>query len=463
MMKKSIVAAVAAAVVINGGVSQAAEYYSYSNWPAYFADRALPTIGRYGDEATPEYWCAKLTDDKILMTAKQIELMNDRGINDERHLYDMANFPETKTAVSVLRAMYSVSSKYKKPGFVDNAEGYYYGGRPIKKEFFQEALDNCDWKAKNGSENRVDTQYAVTVKRASLRALPTDNQLTSDGSEMQTHYDELQLTVLDPAEPVAVMWSSADGGYSFVYSRNYVGWIKESAIAYTNREQWMKYAGAKAWDCAVVTENKLRITEGDISQVYQMGARIPLTENGELMLPVCDINGELSIVNVRLEENDYIRKGPLPLTRSNIIRQAFRFLGDEYGWGGQDESVDCSAFVSDVYRSMGVDLPRDVYTQSEHAWRNMKAVSLDRLSHQERMETLKNIPLGALMYNKQRTHVCMWLGFNEDNNPIVIHSTSSFYLDGQKYYPRQVMVSDITYPAYDGSPMLDNISLVGQL
>lgn len=463
MSKKAFIAAVGATLILNCGIAQAAEYYSYSNWPAYFADRALPTIGRYGDEATPEYWRNKLVDDKVLMTAAKIDRFNQKGLQEDWKRYDMANFPEMKTVIAVLRAMDSVSLKYRQPDFVDSVEGYYYGGRPIKKEFFQEALDNRAWNAKNGSENRVDTQYAVTVERADLRALPTANQLTSDGSEMQTHYDELQLTVLDPAEPVAVMWSSADGGYSFVYARNYVGWIKESSIAYTNREQWMKYAGAKAENCAVVIENKLKITEGDVSQVYQMGARIPLTENNELMLPVRDINCELSIVNVPLEENGYIRKGPLPFTRANLISQSFRFLGDTYGWGGQDESVDCTAFVSDVYRSMGIELPRDSSEQGELIWRNMRAASLDGLSYEERIELMKNIPVGAIMNSQSPSHALIWLGFDENENPMVIHSASSFYLNGQKYYPRQVMVSDISYPAFDGSPMLNHVSVVGYL
>ena len=53
----------------------------------------------------------------------------------------------------------------------------------------------------------------------------------------------------------------------------------------------------------------------------------------------------------------------LPLTRANIIRQAFKFLGERYGWGHDYNARDCSGFVSEVYRSMGVQMPRNTSDQ----------------------------------------------------------------------------------------------------
>ena len=55
---------------------------------------------------------------------------------------------------------------------------------------------------------------------------------------------------------------------------------------------------------------------------------------------------------------------PLPLTRANLIRQAFKFLGERYGWGHDYNARDCSGFVSEVYRSMGVLMPRNTSDQA---------------------------------------------------------------------------------------------------
>ena len=54
----------------------------------------------------------------------------------------------------------------------------------------------------------------------------------------------------------------------------------------------------------------------------------------------------------------------LPLTRANLLRQGFKFLGERYGWGHSYNARDCSGFVSDVYRSFGVQLPRNTRDQA---------------------------------------------------------------------------------------------------
>src|SRR3546814_6380766 len=65
-----------------------------------------------------------------------------------------------------------------------------------------------------------------------------------------------------------------------------------------------------------------------------------------------------------LQKNADSASDYLPLTRANIIRQGFRFLGERYGWGHGYNGRDCSGFVSEVYRSMGVQLPRNTSDQS---------------------------------------------------------------------------------------------------
>ena len=87
-----------------------------------------------------------------------------------------------------------------------------------------------------------------------------------------------------------------------------------------------------------------------------MGAKIPArVENGTetLLLPVRQADGQLAIVRGSADIGG-LHHGFLPFTDNQVFKQAFSFLGDVYGWGGQDESVDCSSFVGDVYGSMGI-------------------------------------------------------------------------------------------------------------
>ena len=58
--------------------------------------------------------------------------------------------------------------------------------------------------------------------------------------------------------------------------------------------------------------------------------------------------------------DEMLPEGRLPLTQNNMVRLAFSALGTEYGWGGANEGMDCSSYVQNIYRAMGLDLPHDV-------------------------------------------------------------------------------------------------------
>ena len=52
--------------------------------------------------------------------------------------------------------------------------------------------------------------------------------------------------------------------------------------------------------------------------------------------------------------------------REEIIKTASRFLGTPYVWGGKTPyGIDCSGLVQTVFKSVGIDLPRDAYQQAK--------------------------------------------------------------------------------------------------
>src|SRR5690606_8511268 len=100
-----------------------------------------------------------------------------------------------------------------------------------------------------------------------------------------------------------------------------------------------------------------------------MGIRLPVLKewpgtkpvNGQaaytshvVELPVRNDDGSLAIVPALVPRIADVSADYLPLTRANVIRQAFKFLGERYGWGHSYDTRDCSGFVSEVYRSFGV-------------------------------------------------------------------------------------------------------------
>src|SRR3546814_16455484 len=77
-------------------------------------------------------------------------------------------------------------------------------------------------------------------------------------------------------------------------------------------------------------------------------------------------DGSLRIVPALLPRTADVSADYLPLTHANLIRQAFKFLGERYGWGHSYGTRDCSGFVSEVYRSFGLQDRKSTRLNSSH-------------------------------------------------------------------------------------------------
>ena len=141
------------------------------------------------------------------------------------------------------------------------------------------------------------------------------------------------------------------------------------------------------------------------------------------------------------------------------MRQGFRFLGAPYGWGGLEGSVDCSAFTGDVYRSMGIELPRDADVQGEVL---PYRADLEG-SAEDRCALLRQFPVGTLLTTP--THVLMYLGTDDAGVPCVLQAMSSYFtFDGgarQKHYLRRVIASTVLFPSFAGTPYIESVQSFG--
>ena len=336
---------------------------------------------------TAEYWIQRNQNgDKILLTSTQINRLNAQMLNKDSYSGDLVNYPLMMSADKV------------------NA---------LIKEAEDKHLNTMHFVKDN-----VKVQYAVTVDRGDIRLLPQ--------SWNGDNFDELQGTAIDPAEPVAVLTEA--GEFAFVQSRNYIGWIDKAYLAFTTRDIWLNYVNPGY--LAVVITNKKNINVNGKDILFQMGAVIPLINKNTAKLPL-SVNGMLKEIKVQIANDETLHIGYLPCTVNNFIRQSFKFLGDVYGWGGLYESVDCSAFVGDVYKSMGINLPRDADRQE--AAMPIFAV-FNNVTIDERYDIVRRAPIGSLLFTP--THVMMKLGVDDQNNPLVIHASSA---------GNQVRVSDLSY------------------
>ncbi|MBR1729785.1 MAG: SH3 domain-containing protein [Selenomonadaceae bacterium] len=379
------------------------------------------TIEITDSRSTADYWINRnVNGDKILLTPQQINILNSQMLAKDKYAADLANYP-------------LIVSADKVNALIKKAEGKYY------------------LQSDNVSDN-VTVRYAVTIDRGDIRLLPQ----RWDGS----NYDSLQGTAIDPAEAVAVLIDSSDKKFVFVQSRSYIGWLERSKIAFTDRETWLHYIKPK--DFLVVTANKKAVEINGKNILFQMGAVIPIIDPDlyddvwNILLPT-SVNGQLVEVTkkIAMYDND-INKGFLSCTENNFVRQAFKFLGDVYGWGGLQESVDCSAFTQNIYRSMGIEIPRDADRQE--GVMPIAAVFND-VTTAERFDIVRRAPIGSLLFKPG--HVMMYLGTDDQNKPLIIHSASSYFSGGNKIYIRKVIVSDLHYKNGAGIETINGLTGIG--
>ena len=178
-----------------------------------------------------------------------------------------------------------------------------------------------------------------------------------------------------------------------------------------------------------------------------MGIRLPLADPGGIennlygqnpytsytvVLPTRTEGGDLEFRQALIARNQDVNHGFIPFTRENIIRQAFKFLGERYGWGHSNNARDCTGFVMEVYKSFGIYMPRNTGQQGEASF-GQNTRFTEGSTREEKLSALKNMDVGDLIYVPG--HVLMYIG-DVDGEPYVIHDVSLFRYEDENgdYY-----------------------------
>ena len=399
-----------------------------------------------GELASAAFWSHQAAGDKVLLDAAGVRDLNQWLQQNNRCLCNLRAYP-AQVPAERLRAELSEG--------VPEWGSYYHGGQALSWAEYAQALAN---RGLDRVQPVTAVRYAVTVQRANLRLLPVAAGWFSSPEDV--HYDDLQATAVDPSEALLVLQESSDGAFLFVQMRNYRGWIARDAIAFTDRDTWLQYVDMK--DFLVVTANRYEAG----GQLYQLGSRMRLKGRNDagwqVVLPQRDARGRLAAVETVVPVSESVHQGYLAFTRNHLVQSAFRCLGDVYGWGGLEDSVDCSSFVADVYRTVGIELPRDADQQEQAFSQRLQLAGMDS---RERLEALltKAQP-GDLLFRDG--HVMLYLG-QSAGEPYIIHSASSYYepSDGgwAKVYIRRVVVSGVYFLNRRGMTNLDVLTSIGRL
>jgi len=375
-------------------------------------------------QLTPQFWIDRLAQPDVpVMDRAAIAAQNAKLLQIDPSMHDLRALPSTLTRTQVAGWIEGLSERPDRPLFdVD--------GKPVPASALDALMDDLALDAIPATQ---PTRYGLVVRRAALRSFPTTLRVFSEKGD--TDIDRFQETAEFPGTPVVIAHASADGRWLFVVSPRYAAWTEKDNVAEGSAAEVFGYADKAPY--RVVTGAVVRtVFTREVPAVSQlqldMGTRVPLVTdlppdqpvNGQtpyaahvIELPLRQADGTLAFTPALLQKNTDTAADYLPLTRANIIRQAFKFLGERYGWGHSYDGRDCSGFVSDVYRSMGVQMPRNTSRQAISPALAHRAFT-DRDSHEERLKAAHALQVGDLVYIPG--HVMMVIG-HLHGQPYVIH------------------------------------------
>jgi len=381
------------------------------------------------DEAmlSAAFWINRLDDsERVILDRKSIDVQNAALVQNDPTMHDLAALPELLARQQIVDWISNLSQRPTKPMYDSD-------GHVLPPAVFDSLNVDLDLGA---ISEKLTPHFALVVHRADLRTFPTRLRVFSEPDNVDI--DRFQESALFPGTPVAIVHTSRDRKWRFVISPRYAAWVEDQYLAEGSKAEVLDYAQAQPYRIVTgaTVASVFSPSHPSISQLQlDMSVRIPLQAgwpadkavDGQhpytahvIELPMRQGDGALTIVPALLPKTADTQSDYLPLTRANILRQAFKFLGERYGWGHGYNARDCSGFVSDVYRSMGVLMPRNTRDQAISPGLKHRLFT-ERDDRTARIAAARALEVGDLVYIPG--HVMMAIG-SVDGEPYVIHDTT---------------------------------------
>ena len=350
-----------------------------------------------------------------------------------------------------------------------NPEQFFVDGKPTTSEFWAPLKVNCRAEAVTDT---VTVMFGYSVKRDTLRSWPTETFIGEEADD--TFYDANAASECMPFLPVCVLHESADGEWYYVLMYGMRGWVKKDSIALCeSRDEWLMRQENSEF--LVVTGKEIRLTEDAFAPqlsnlVLPMGTVLPLVSTDGLPN---EINGRatygnyVTLLPVRGDDgmlyNEYalipyaadVHVGYLPYTRENVLKQAFKLLGDRYGWAGMFGANDCSGMVHEIIACFGLTFPRASVSQQNAV--GLKRVDVSKKSADKKAAILNETPAGTLLYFPG--HIMIYLG-KANGEYFSISSTGTFVQNGVTEHVSAVVVNSLNTQRATGTTWLENITAI---
>ncbi|MEJ2257630.1 MAG: SH3 domain-containing protein [Woeseiaceae bacterium] len=371
-----------------------------------------------------QFWIDRADDpDEVLSDESAIAASARRAFEIESHLVDLAAFPLTLTKDEVVAAIRQTSKPH------DNELRFRESGDRVTEEDYDRytaALDLVRIPA------TAEVRFGMVVERAAMRTWPTDDVVYKSPETIDL--DRFQENGLFPADCVAVLHESADRKWYYAQSYNYAAWVRKEKIAIGEREAVLSFQKTEPF--LLIAGNRATTnftpTTPAVSEVrLEMGTRLPLVDPEDVDHDVDGQNPSAShIVTLPVRT--------MPYTRRNVLHQAFKFLGERYGWGHSYNARDCTGLVLEVFKTFGFVLPRNSKQQGYSEIGENVRFPIDAPA-EEKLDALSTADVGDLLYSTG--HVMLYLGRVDDEHYVIHDLTGSGWTDEQGNFREGAMNS----------------------
>jgi cell wall-associated NlpC family hydrolase len=391
---------------------------------------AEPLLGIDAPMLQADFWIAQSgAPDTPVLDRDRIEALNAAMRAGDPSFHRVDAFADSIDGDAVRRRIEALAGTLPEALFDEHGNRV---GRRARRALLQSlALDRID--------ERVGVEYALVVRRAALRRYPTAMRVFHRAGDIDI--DRFQESALFVGQPVALLHRSRDRRWRFVVSERYAAWVRADAVAIGTRDAVLGYASRRPALTVIGTRAHTvhsRTRPLLSRRSLDMGVRLPLREDwpqdrpigGQLGaaawvvdVPVRGADGRLVIEPALIARGEAVREQPLAFTQRQLLVQAFRFVGERYGWGHGDAGRDCSGFVSDVFASLGIVLPRNTGDQMRSPL--LAQIDLAGADAAARREALAMAAVGDLLYLPG--HVMMVIG-RVDGALWVIHDVHAVHV-----------------------------------
>ena len=287
-------------------------------------------------------------------------------------------------------------------------KGSYYGDRRMTKEDFENIKDNRNV---SGIPSIIVPQVGFTLRSLNMKLYPTNTTIHRGNDK----FDANQYTRISAFAPVFILHISKDREFYYVMTEFMRGWIPAADVKIYSQ---VAFSGIQQMPFIRVVQDN--VTIGNVK--YGIGDKVPMLSEDDKSVVVLTPDGSYAAV----EKNNSFVSGNAVYSENFMKSMAESQLNNPYDWGGKEGYRDCSAYVRDLWRVFGADIPRSSGLQ-----KLVGKKLLDKPKNEEEFyAVLRNAkPYRTLLFFKG--HVIMYGGM-EDGDYVIYHAVNTLLNDDGK-------------------------------